>query len=134
MSTTESVTAAETRGSLALWFGVLGAPLAWAAQLVVNYALEDPLTCAPGAATPGVLLGMDIERWLAMITAALVAVAFAALVVSIRCYRRLRDDATIGGRARWMAFAGIVNSSIFLLPIALGFASPLLLDSCRPAS
>jgi uncharacterized membrane protein YhaH (DUF805 family) len=129
---TENVTKQEGSGSAALWFGVLGAPLAWAVQLVLNYAFEEWLTCTPGSTTPGRLWGIGVERWVTGVTGVVTAVAVFAMLVSLSCYRRLRDrDTSTGDRARWMAFAGIVNSGIFLLPIGLGFVSPMLLDTCR---
>jgi hypothetical protein len=128
----ETITRQEGRGSSALWFGVLGAPLAWAVQLVVNYGFEEWLTCTPGSRTPGRLWGIGIERWVTGVTAIVAIVAVLALVVSLTRFRQLRiGNTTTGERARWMAFAGIVNSFIFLLPITLGFVSPLLLDTCR---
>lgn len=131
----EAISSAEARGSAALWFGVLGAPLAWAAQLAGNYVLEEWLSCAPGSATPGKLVGIAVERWVLAISTATTLVALAALLLALACHRRLRaSDASTGNRARWMASAGIINSTIFLVPLALGFASPLLLDACRSAS
>lgn len=114
---------------------MLGAPVAWAAQLAANYVLEEWIACAPASATPGALLGFGVETWVLSITTAMTAVGLAALAVSLRCYKRTKiSDPSTGGRARWMALAGIINSFVFLLPIGLGFATPLLLETCRTSA
>ena len=121
-------------GRLALWFAVLGAPLAWAGQLAVNYTLEDVLACAPATRPPGVLLGMDVRSWLIISSTGFAVVALCSLLVAVLSWRRLRErDESTGRRALWMANAGIVNSAIFLIPIVLGLASPIVLDVCRQA-
>ncbi|HYZ91049.1 MAG TPA: hypothetical protein VFA34_01495 [Actinomycetota bacterium] len=130
----EQISAAEGRGTIALWFGILGAPVAWATQFTANYLLEEWLTCAPASSTPGSLWGIGIERWVVAITTALLVVAIASLLVSLSCYRRLTDDTTVGGRARWMAIAGVINSAIFIVPITMSYASPLILSACRSSS
>lgn len=121
-------------GVLALWFAVLGAPLAWAGQLAVNYMLEEVLACAPANRPSGVLLGMDVRRWLIISSVGFGVIALSSLLVALRSWRRLQEgDESTGRRALWMAKAGIVNSAIFLVPIALGLASPIVLDVCRQA-
>jgi hypothetical protein len=115
-----------------LWFAVLGAPIAWAVQLVVNYTFEDAIACTPGSRTPGEILGISTNLWIVAVSAVLAVVTVAALATSIAAYRRLRrDDSTPGRRAEWMAFAGIVNSAVFLLPILLAFVPPLVLRTCH---
>ncbi len=121
-------------GLIALWFAVLGAPLAWAGQLAVNYTLEDVLACAPATRPSGVLLGTDVRRWLIVSSIGFAVIALSSLLVAVRSWRRLRDgDASTGRRALWMAKAGIVNGLIFLIPITLGLVSPIVLDVCRQA-
>jgi hypothetical protein len=128
----EAITRAEGRGSAALWFGLLGGPIAWSVQLVLNYALEEGIACTPASRTPGAILGLSTSFWIVVVSAVLAAITLAALTTSIAAFRRLRrDDSTPGRRAEWMAFAGIVNSVVFLLPILLAFIPALVLETCH---
>lgn len=128
-----SITREETRGSLALWFGVLGAPAAWAGHLGFNYALEEVFACSPSAQEPGRILGLPVDTVSLAFNSLMAATALAAVLIAFNCWRRLRAD---GGdervqRARWMAFAGAVESTLFLAIILLGYAPPLMLGVCE---
>lgn len=130
----KEVTRAETRQSLLLWFGILAAPLAWTAQVVIAPDLSEIL-CYPGAegSGRGELYGIGLEPFLFTLTAAMTLVAIAGVAVSYSCRRRLSrsEDATTGRRASWMALAGILVSTLFLIAIVVGFFPMLFLESCR---
>lgn len=128
--TTETSAAAETRGTGSLWFGVLAAPVAWFTMLLVDYALEEVIACTPGAGFAGAILGLDVRAVILGVNAVLLGVAVAALTVSVVRFRRLAHDEATGRVARWMAGAGIINSVVFGLVVAVGFVPPLLLDTC----
>lgn len=132
----KEITRAETRGSLALWFGILGAPLAWTAQVIIAPDLVEIL-CYPGAAETGLglLYGLPVEIFLVVLTAAMALIGIAGLLVSLSCARRLRrqGDSSIGGRARWMALAGIFVSGLFTIAIVIGFFPMLFLSACEVA-
>lgn len=128
------ITREETFGTAALWFALLAGPTAWFTQVTVNYLIEEWIACTPGATFSGEIWGIGIRTWMFGITAFLVATTLAALAVSIVARRRLRNrDATTGRRASWMAYAGIINSVIFLFPLATGFVPILALPACLPA-
>lgn len=128
--TTETSAATETRGTGSLWFGVLAAPVAWFTMLLVDYAIEEVIACTPGAGFAGTILGLDVRAVILGVNAVLLVVALAALTVSVVRFRGLADDEATGRVARWMAGAGIINSVVFGLVIAVGFAPPLILDTC----
>src|SRR5438093_109122 len=108
------VTHAETISSFALWYGVLAGPLAWAAQLILVFGLPEAVVCAPGAGPGATFHGVGIEAVIQITNSAAAALTLLALFVSYRAYRRLRaTDATEAGRARWMAVAGMFNSTLF---------------------
>jgi hypothetical protein len=127
------VTRSETKGSWLLWFGVLAAPLAWTAQVIVAPDLAEIL-CYPGAAESGQgnVYGLTLETFLLVFNAALTAVAAAGIVASLRCRRALRShrDHTPAQRATWMALAGLLVSTLFLIAIAVGFIPLFFLESC----
>jgi hypothetical protein len=125
--------------STALWFGVLAGPVLWFFQLYVNYQWEEVLACSPSATDPGEVLGMSVRTWILLVNTAVTAVALVALAVSVRGYRRTGPVEEGGVRttehhrevAHWMAFAGIVNTVLFLLLIVGQYAPPILLDPCQ---
>ena len=127
------ITRREGRGSALLWFGVLGAPLAWTVELVAGYSLEEWFACSPATSTPGDILGLDVRAVALGISLATVVVAVAAGLVSLRCLRRIEPDATdrVHQRARWMAIAGIMNSTLYGLAIVTSMFAPLILRVCE---
>jgi hypothetical protein len=132
----KDVTRAETRQSLLLWFGVLAAPLAWTAQVIIAPDLAEIL-CYPGAAGSGRgnVWGIGLEVFLVGVTAVATAVAALGVAVSVACWRRLlaSDDATPARRATWMALSGILVSALFLIAIMVGFIPMVFLESCTPS-
>lgn len=131
--TARRITRAETAGSLLLWFGILAGPLAWTTQVIVAPDVAEVL-CYSGAegSGRGQVYGLDIQVFIVALTALLTLVCLAGLVVSLRCSRALRasEDSTTGGRATWMARAGILVSTLFALATAIGFIPVFLLESC----
>ena len=133
-----AITRAETRQSWALWFCVLGSPLAWAGHLVMSYSLEEWFACSPSAGRPGEILGFGVDTVAVVVNLATAAVAAASGLFAFTCRQRLsRPGAGDGGerldRARWMAFAGIVEGVLFLGIILFGFVPPFMLGVCETA-
>src|SRR5688572_29373122 len=98
-------------GGVSLWAGVIGAPLVWAADLQVRYALV-PWACRTGH--HGVLHALS----LLFLAAAGVAV--------LLCWRDWRASGAVvpastdGGlvaRTRFLAALGLMTSALFLLVI-----------------
>lgn len=138
----EDISKEERRGSVALWFGVLGSPLAWAGHLGVNYSLEEWFACSESAHHKGEILGVGVKTVSLLFNSAMLAVALLSGLVALACWRKLRDQGgdEHGGdqdeddqteRARWMAFAGIVEAALFLGIILLGYLPSLMIDVCE---
>jgi hypothetical protein len=124
----------------ALWFGLLAAPFAWSDQLMVDYALIAH-TCFPATSmldmpylpsARAIVLGVSVLD---------IVVGIAGIVVAARAYARLGGDhesdrrqfhdAPIAeGRARFMALAGILASSLFLGGIVLHTIGIVMLAPC----
>ena len=118
--------------SALLWFGVLGGPVAWTTQLIVNYSLEEWFACAPSTTAQGEVLGLEVPTTALIVSAALTAIALAAGIVSVRCYRSIQANGDeVATRQKWMALAGIMNSVLYLIVILASFGPPLLLDVCE---
>ncbi len=137
-----AISKAEGRGSALLWFGVLGSPLAWAGHLVGNYSLEEWFACSKSAKTQGEVLGVPVGTMSMLINTAMLAVAVASALVALTCWRRLRRIPTDGGqaveasddgteRARWMAFVGVVEGTLFIPVILLGYLPAVTLGICE---
>ena len=135
----EEISKDERRRSLALWFGVLGSPLAWVGHLGVNYSLEEWFACSESAHDhQGEILGVGVKTFSLLFNSAMVAVALASGLVALSCWRKLKgqsgDDEELSDqteRARWMAFAGIVEAALFLGIILLGYLPSLMIDVCE---
>ena len=127
-----AITAEERRGSAALWFGVLGSPLAWAGHLGLNYSLEEWFACAPSTSDRGEMLGFAVDHVSLVLNSLMALIAAAAGLVALRCWRHLRrvTDGDTVQRAQWMAFAGTVEGGLFLAIILLGYLPPVLLHTC----
>jgi hypothetical protein len=112
---------------IALWFGLLGAPLAWTAELVAGYFLEDA-ECSRGSAHWGIG-GTPSQAALFAVTAVIAAAAGLAALASWREVRRGRlGDPR--GRIQFMVHSGIVLSAFFLLAVLLTGSGVVALDSC----
>jgi tetrahydromethanopterin S-methyltransferase subunit C len=107
----------------ALWFALLGGPVAWSAHLLASYPLVS-VACQLGTATP-----------LHAITLLTAAVAAAAGVTGALALRRV-SAAGPGGlgdafaRARFMGLAGTIAGAFFTFVILVEGLPPLLHDPC----
>ncbi|HEX3300047.1 MAG TPA: hypothetical protein VHW68_08045 [Actinomycetota bacterium] len=117
----------QDRGGLALaWFGILGPPAAWAAQLLLSDAFAE-VGCEAGGFS-------SISLVLVVITVAALAIAVAAGVVSFVRFRRAgsrENEPARLERMRFMTLCGCLSSGLFIVLIVLGGIVPhLLLSSC----
>jgi hypothetical protein len=126
------ITRRESRGSAALWFGVLGSPLAWLGHLILNYSLEEWFACSPATTDRGEILGFTVAQVSWTLNSLMALTAAAAGVTALASWRRLQraSNGDVLERERWMAFAGVVEGVIFVGAILLGYLPPLLLDTC----
>lgn len=119
-----------------LWAGVLAAPSAWVLMEMIGYYLAAR-SCEPG--TSGVPLAGPANARITQVVLDLVAIAVASagLAVSIASWRALPQPSPESraevGRARFMAFVGVLASVLFLGGIVLFGISPLLVDVCNQA-
>ncbi len=111
------------RGAVALWFGVLAGPTAYAVVFLLTLALDDP-AC---------LYGFGLVRLAAVGGAALVTVAAGA--ASWRRWGVLMERVPEGagglpGGERLLAFAGVALSIMALLLLAAHASALPFLDPC----
>ena len=132
----EEISKDERRRSFALWFGVLGSPLAWVGHLGVNYSLEEWFACSESAHEEGKILGVGVKTVSVVFNSAMLALAALSGLVAYTCWKQLNaqrgdeGDDTLD-RARWMAFAGVVEAALFVGIILLGYLPALTLDICE---
>jgi hypothetical protein len=112
----------------ALWFGVLGAPLAWAILLTVGYSFEE-VACSEGSSH----WGFDAKLGNVLLFAATAAVAVAAAGAALLSWRRAQrpGSADVRGRLEWMGFSGILVSGLFLALILMTGFGITALEPCR---
>jgi hypothetical protein len=122
----------EHRGLVLQWFAVLAGPVAWSSQFIFAYSVTDTGSCAPAA--PHFLASGGFRPVVAVASALAAAVTAVALVVSYRCWKRLRgQDPTPGERASWLSVVGMMTNGLFLLMI-IGNLVPLAFFSrCIPS-
>ncbi len=116
-----------------LWFAFLGAPVIWAVNLLVGYAIQATV-CNAGYA-PG------MARLLPALCSLLAAaVAVAAASVAYRAWRRTgtgeeNPESLVGpavGRTWFMGYGGLLTSLLFLLAIILTAVVELTVAPCKP--
>lgn len=108
-------------GSVRLWFGALGSPIAWAIHLMTMYPLVE-LACRWQTAMP-----------LYAVSALLFSVAALAGMVSWHILRlmRRRNGATVPRRVRFMASAGLMAAVLFGVAIGGGTLPVFFDDPCQ---
>ena len=127
----QAITRAETRGSFLLWYGVLAPPIVWAVQLLLDFGLDESVSCAPGGRFTGMFLNVSVGTVVQIINGVAAVLTLLAIFVSYRFYRRLQvSDSTVANRARWMAMAGLFNGALFFLITIMKFAVPAFLSPC----
>lgn len=120
-----------------VWAG----PVAWAAQLLCNFALASH-TCFPQPATPLTQILPGWQRvWAALliVNALAAAVAIAAAVMSLRHWYRAREEASGSshdafeageGRTRFLALCGVMNGFGFLAAIGFNTIALFVVPQC----
>ncbi|HET9163442.1 MAG TPA: hypothetical protein VFN89_08380 [Solirubrobacterales bacterium] len=118
----------ESPVSPVLWFAVLGAPLAYAAQLGIGYWLTQA-ACSPA----GGEWGISLSAWAVVVTTPAAAVAVAAGLTSVWLFRRHGDrhDPPPPGRVAFLAAVGMTVSVLFLTLILMSCAGILTFHVCN---
>src|SRR5437867_8355075 len=117
--------------SFALWFGLLGPPLAWGAHLIMRDGIFE-LGCAR-AFVHKEILGVPLSTAAIIETGVMAAIAAMAGVLSFRAWQRLRNerDGTSLDRATAMAMMGMASGAFYLVIILFGFLPSILLRACE---
>ena len=122
----------------AVWFGLLGAPLAWGAQLLINstlgahgcYPHDVPLAMPIWGAMREVMLGVEL---------AAILVCVAALLSAWFAWHRARHEKQGSGqrvveggdgRTRFMAMSGLMTSLLFLIGAGFACINVILVPAC----
>lgn len=125
-------------GAWSMWFAILGAPLAWTLQLLINSSVAS-MACFPHD------VPLAQPAWPPLASAAS-AVEIVALLVCVaagltgwRNWRLSRAEAEGGGqrvvgsgdgRTRFMAMVGMLCSGLFLIATGVAFAFVLTVPPC----
>jgi hypothetical protein len=117
-----------------LWFGVLGGPLAWAAEFVAAYGFALA-QCNP----PIMRWDLPVRGWQIALAIAGLVVGVAATAVSLRVFLRTRGDGVMQdelygeghqpplGRVHFLSIVGLtVNFLALTIVVICGIGAPLL--------
>jgi hypothetical protein len=115
-----------------LAFAVLGAPIAWAVQLVSGYAVEEA-ACSTATGEAPVLGSPTMVLWAISVAAFAVAglAGIAGLVSWTRA--RARGGPEPARRVAFLGAAGALAALVFLEAIVLSAIAFVPFDPCAPA-
>jgi hypothetical protein len=117
---------------LASWFGLIGAAVAWAFQLVVGFGATIA-ACSPA----GQVWGVDVDAWeigLMVGGGLIVLLAEAAAIYVFAETRALyHEDPPPWGRRHFFASAAVLGNVLFLVIILLSGIGAIYLQGCRGA-
>ncbi len=122
----------------ALWFGLLGAPVAWCLQELINVSLAGH-ACYPHDVPLALPLFEHLKGTSVGVEAVAFAVCIVAGVVSFAGWRKTRDEkpgdahqllGSGDGRTRFMAMAGIMTSGLFAVGTALAALNLAAIAPC----
>ncbi len=109
-------------------YAVLGAPLAWTAQLVVGYGLTEA-ACGPAGRT----WDIAVHAWEAVIFALALATAAGGWAAALALHRAVGrgdlDDPN--GRLRFVTTIGLAIGAIFVALILYTGTGVLTIEECR---
>jgi hypothetical protein len=121
-----------------LWFGVLGGPLAWAAEFVASYAFAIA-QCNP----PVMRWTLPVRGWQIALAIGGLLVGIVAMGVSLRVFLQTRGDGVMQdelsgeghqpplGRVHFLSIVGLtVNFLSLVIVVICGIGAPLL-TVCR---
>ncbi|HWC74507.1 MAG TPA: hypothetical protein VG454_11270 [Gemmatimonadales bacterium] len=107
----------DRRGSLALWFAVFGAPVAWFAGLVASYFAVHEVCRVHSPLGPR------------LVSFAALAVAIAAGLTARAISANAKDRAA--DRTRFMGQVGMMAGAVFSLILVLQLVATLFLPGCH---
>jgi hypothetical protein len=113
-----------------LWFGVLGAPAAWLAQLFLGYWLTQA-QCSP----TGGQWGIRLDTWGIVVGALCAAIAAASCLTALALHRRTREadeeGPPPGGRTHFLSVVGLTVAPLFLILIAMTAVGTVVFFPCN---
>jgi hypothetical protein len=116
------------RAQLLSWFGLLGAPFAWAGMHVTGYALTEA-ACSPINSGGG----LHLDAWTAVVTALAAVTAVAGELAAIVAWRQTRSasaDELPGSRVQFVAVMGMTFTPLFFAIILMSGLGVLFLPEC----
>ena len=115
------------RLSLFMWFGLLGAPFAWAAHHVVGISMIEA-ACNP----PSPQWGVPVDGWTVAATVVAASVATLSAAAAFMAYRATKDAGTDipEARMRFLAIVGIVVSPLFLAIMLMSGITVVAFPEC----
>jgi hypothetical protein len=122
-----------------LGFGLGAAPLAWAGQSIVGYALSS-YACFPGPTPRGVPLFTETRPILLALNVAAIILAVLGGAIAYRNWSATRGEKAGGlehlveigeGRTRFLAMCGILSSVGFLVATIFSLLAIVLAPLCR---
>ena len=110
-----------------LWFGVLGAPFAWAAQHVAGYGLTEAACGLAGKRT-----GVALDPWTIVVMVLGETVAVLAAVAAVAVFLATRDagEEPPPSRIHFLSVIGMTISPLFALIILMSGLGSLFLTNC----
>jgi cell division protein FtsX len=113
--------------SRVMWFGVAAPPLAWAAQLVTGWLLDEA-HCGRGTdewVTRGHL-------WQAVVSGVAIAVAAAGVAAAWSTWRAVQaGEGDARGRTEFLAVTSLSAALVFVLLTVITLAGVLSVPACR---
>lgn len=111
---------------LALTGAVFAAPVAWAAQLVIAYSVEEGGCSVAGPKVAGV----DVANVAGVVSLIALAVAVAGGLTALVLLRRRDESADPRGVVHFLAGAAAMAAVIFSILIVFGGVATIVLDPC----
>jgi len=120
-----------SKRGVVLAFAVLGAPVAWAVQLVSGYAVEEA-ACSTATGEGPVLGSPSTVLW--AISVGAFVVAGLAGIAGLVSWMRARADggSEPAGRIAFLGAAGALAALVFLEAIVLSATAFVPFDPCSP--
>jgi len=127
-------------GLAALLFGIVAAPAAWNAQILLSVALSGH-ACYPRDKPLAAPLWSNLEPILLTINIVSIAIAVMGGIVAWRSWLQTRAERpgsghhlleSGDGRTRFMAMCGILISALFLLALIFGSGVVFMVPPCGP--
>jgi hypothetical protein len=129
----------ERVGFMAMWFSIIGAPVAWTLQQLINpplfahgcYPKDVPLAVPIWANAGSVALAVEVVAIVICIVAVLVAWG------NWRCTRTEKEGSghhlleSGDGRSRFMAMIGLICSGLFMLATVFATALLYMVQPCN---